>query len=123
MDGYHATGQSVLRLDIKTVIIESLANIECKFEFVIDQGDTIHDFCTWFQVEFCPMSEDVDTVILNTGPDNELTHWKQNLFLLNSPVRVNAGDVISRTLTISHNPEHRRHLRAFFYFTCIPGSE
>ncbi|XP_052235984.1 protein arginine N-methyltransferase 2-like isoform X2 [Dreissena polymorpha] len=116
-----AKGQSVLQLDMKTLTIQSLENIVCQFEFVIDQGDTMHGFCTWFEVEFCPLSEDMDTVILNTGPDNQLTHWKQNLFLLDSPVRVNAGDVISGTLTISRNPEYRRHLRAFFDFKVIPG--
>ena len=51
-----------------------------------------------------------------------LTHWKQNLFLLDVPISVSKGDSVEGKVTISRNPEYRRHIRGHFEFTVIPES-
>lgn len=48
-----------------------------------------------------------------------LTHWKQNLFLLNSGVSVNEGDILQGQAKICRHSEWRRHLRLIVTFTHI----
>ncbi|XP_052812574.1 protein arginine N-methyltransferase 2-like [Mya arenaria] len=112
-----ALEQEILKLNIRTVAIEDLEEQTCKFEFTVQKDETMHGFCAWFEVEFHPLSKDADMVSLNTGPDHALTHWKQDLFLLDEPILVNCGDVISGHVTISRNPKFRRHLRASYDFS------
>jgi len=61
-------GQKVLNLDIKTIQVDDLEVLQCPFNFKIDKGEVMHGFCTWFEVEFCPLLEGTSPVILNTGP-------------------------------------------------------
>jgi hypothetical protein len=44
-----------------------------------------------------------------------LTHWKQDLFLLDTPV---VGSIV-----LSRNPKYRRHIRAEFKFMVTSGNE
>lgn len=53
---------------------------------------------------------------------SSLTHWKQNLFLLDEPIQVEEGDEITGTFTLTRNPEYRRHLRAFISITLNSGN-
>ena len=46
-----------------------------------------------------------------------LTHWKQNLFLLDDPVEVRAADVVSGTFRLYRHEEWRRHVRVHIAFT------
>lgn len=66
-----STGQSVLTLDMKTMQIEELEDLQCVFSFEIQKRELMHGFCTWFEVEFSPLVENGEMVTLNTGPEKE----------------------------------------------------
>lgn len=40
-----------------------------------------------------------------------LTHWKQDLFMMNDPISVSPGDAVSGKISIIRNRHWRRHLR------------
>ena len=50
-----------------------------------------------------------------------LTHWKQNLFLLDNPVQVSKGDRVEGQIKIYRHPEWRRHLRVLLQFKVFSG--
>jgi protein arginine N-methyltransferase 2 len=52
-----------------------------------------------------------------------LTHWKQDLFLLDTPVEVVQGGTVVGSIVLSRNPEYRRHIRAEFKFMVTSGNE
>ncbi|XP_071112171.1 protein arginine N-methyltransferase 2-like isoform X3 [Haliotis cracherodii] len=98
-------------LDLHTVIIEDLEKIAQQFEFQITKDGQLHGFCTWFQTDFKGLGSGVKMTILNTGPDHDLTHWKQNLFMLDTPLDVKSKDRLEGVATLTRHPEWRRHLR------------
>lgn len=114
-------GLSVLFLDLNTVQVEELEENQSEFIFRINKDAVMHGFGTWFEVGFCPLGPDVDPVILSTSPFNELTHWKQNLFLLDDPVEVSRGDRVEGQIKIYRHPEWRRHLRVLIQFKVLSG--
>jgi hypothetical protein len=75
-----------------------------------------HGFASWFEVVFggfdCPRGEEY--VRLCTGPDHKLTHWKQDLFMLDDVITVEEKDEIQGTVVINRNPYWRRHLKVTF---------
>ncbi|XP_076456146.1 protein arginine N-methyltransferase 2-like [Babylonia areolata] len=114
---------TLLQLDLASLQVSQLEDIICPFQFQVHTSGTMHGFCTWFQVDFCGLGEGegeggvVATTSLNTGPDHELTHWKQNLFLLDEGVRVTAGDLLQGRAQIYRHKDWRRHLRMLLTFT------
>ncbi|XP_070187206.1 protein arginine N-methyltransferase 2-like isoform X2 [Littorina saxatilis] len=118
-DNCLATETKLLELDISTLKVTGLEEMSRMFEFEITKSGMLHGFCTWFQVDFQGLAPEVETVSLNTGPDHDLTHWKQNLFLLDSGISVNEGDVLQGQAKIFRHSEWRRHLRFFVTFRHI----
>ncbi|XP_046351916.1 protein arginine N-methyltransferase 2-like isoform X2 [Haliotis rufescens] len=106
-------------LDLHTVIIEDLEKIAQQFEFHITKDGQLHGFCTWFQTDFKGLGSGVKMTILNTGPDHDLTHWKQNLFMLDIPLDVKSKDRLEGVATLTRHPEWRRHLRFWLKFDHI----
>lgn len=45
-----------------------------------------------------------------------LTHWKQDLMMMDEPVSVSANDRIEGKVTITRNKVWRRHLRIYISF-------
>lgn len=113
----------LFQLDMYTVTVENLEQITSEFDFSIRKDEIMHGFCMWFEVAFDPSNPNGDQIFLNTGPFHELTHWKQNLFLLDEPMKVKVGDSVSGILILTRNPNFRRHLRAEFEFTLSSGSK
>lgn len=114
--------QCMIHLDMATVTVEDVEEITSQFAFTITRDDTLHAFCMWFEIEFSPLSCDAKSVILNTGPKHELTHWKQDLFMLDDPITVCEGDQVEGTVTFSRNQEWRRHLRVMLQFSVTSGN-
>ncbi|KAL5006044.1 hypothetical protein ScPMuIL_017202 [Solemya velum] len=112
----------ILNIDMRSVRREDLEQIDLDFEFTVQKSGTLHGFCTWFQVDFEGLDQSIHTVYLNTGPEHELTHWKQNLFLLDSPLSVDKDDVITGQFNLHRNPEWRRHLRVLLRFRVMSSS-
>ena len=106
----------LLDIDMSTFLRENLEFMSKKFEFLITKEGTLHGLCAWFRVTFggVPVADTADYVTLSTGPDQEKTHWKQNLFLLDEPVTVHTGNFIKGVAIIRRNPKYRRHLRVTF---------
>ena len=108
----------LLDIDMSTFSRENLELMSEKFEFVVTKEGTLHGLCTWFSVTFggVPIKDTSEYVILSTAPDQEKTHWKQNLFILDEPVTVHSGNIIKGAATLRRNPKYRRHLNVTFEF-------
>ena len=106
----------LLDIDMSTFSRENLEFMSEKFEFLITKEGTLYGLCAWFKVTFggVPVADTADYVTLSTGPDQEKTHWKQNLFLLDEPVTVHTGNFVKGVAIIRRNPKYRRHLRVTF---------
>ena len=106
----------LLDIDMSTFPRENLELMSEMFEFLIIKEGTLHGLCAWFRVTFggVPVVDTAEYVSLSTAPDQQQTHWKQNLFLLDEPVTVHTGNLIKGAATIRRNPKYRRHLRVTF---------
>lgn len=103
--------QCLFNLDMKSVTLSDLEDICVDFEFVINKSGIIHGFTTWFEVGFTNLDQSgKDEVLLNTGPKHELTHWKQNLFIIDEAITVECDDIITGSYNLYRNKEWRRHL-------------
>lgn len=51
------------------------------------------------------------------------THWKQTLFMLDSPVSVHAGDSITGTIVLRRNPIWRRHMTITLHWNIDSSTE
>ncbi|XP_068683864.1 protein arginine N-methyltransferase 2-like [Montipora capricornis] len=111
-------GVVLLHIDMQTFPRESLEFMLEQFEFIITKDGTLHGLCTWFSVLFggVPVTDELAYETLSTGPDDETTHWKQNLFLLDEPVFVHIGNFITGSAALKRNPKYRRHLSVTFDF-------
>ncbi|XP_071791277.1 protein arginine N-methyltransferase 2-like isoform X1 [Asterias amurensis] len=106
-----ATPQQVFQLNMKTVTRQDLEEVSHTFHFTISKAGTMHGFASWFQVDFAGFPVNSKPfVFLNTGPDYPLTHWKQTLFMMDSPITVEQGDTVEGAITMTRNKEWRRHL-------------
>ncbi|CAK6978214.1 protein arginine N-methyltransferase 2 [Scomber scombrus] len=105
-----STPCDVIFLDMYTLKVKDLEEIEGQFQFCVKKSGFFHGFTAWFTVYFESLEAEGAAVELNTGPDSEPTHWKQTLFMLDRPVSVNAGDSISGSVLLRRNPIWRRHM-------------
>lgn len=94
-----------------------------QFEFPVKKLGTFHGFTAWFAVHFQSLETGAATVELNTGPNSEPTHWKQTLFMLDSPVTVHIGDSISGAIVLRRNPVWRRHMTVTIQWSINTTSE
>ncbi|KAI8487770.1 class I-like SAM-binding methyltransferase super [Branchiostoma belcheri] len=109
-----AEWETVLVMDMKRFRVEELEEISQDFEFQVTREGTFHGFASWFSVDFGGFPSTEPPVVLNTGPEHEMTHWKQDLFMMDQPTAVEGGDSIVGNILIKRNPEWRRHLRVMF---------
>ncbi|XP_066263589.1 protein arginine N-methyltransferase 2-like isoform X2 [Branchiostoma lanceolatum] len=109
-----AEWETVLVMDMKRFRVEELEEISQDFEFQVTREGTFHGFASWFSVDFGGFPSTEPPVVLNTGPEHEMTHWKQDLFMMDQPTAVEGGDSIVGSILIKRNPEWRRHLRVRF---------
>ncbi|KAK3599046.1 hypothetical protein CHS0354_012531 [Potamilus streckersoni] len=112
---------SVLSIDMKTITVAELEHFTHHFSFQIPKDQVMHGFASWFQVTFDPLSHNNEVSILNTGPWHELTHWKQNLFLLDEPINIMQGEIITGSFELYRHEEWRRHLRVLLKFRIVPN--
>ncbi|XP_006822673.1 protein arginine N-methyltransferase 2-like [Saccoglossus kowalevskii] len=108
----------VLKMKMKTFQIDELEEIVKEFSFKVTKKSTFHGFASWFSVDFGGFNNQ-NTVTLDTGPTSRLTHWKQDLFMMNDAVQVTVGDKIEGSIVIKRNAEWRRHLVVTFKYQMI----
>ncbi|KAM9344254.1 protein arginine N-methyltransferase 2 isoform 2-T3 [Pholidichthys leucotaenia] len=111
----------VICLDMHSLQVSNLEEMKGQFHFCVEKSGIFHGFTAWFTVHFESLEPGGATVELNTGPNSEPTHWKQTLFMLDRPVRVNAGDFISGNIVLLRNPIWRRHMTITLHWS-IKGS-
>lgn len=108
--------ETILKLDMMSVTIDELEEIHQSFAFLVTREGVFHGFSSWFKVSFNNYDSSKKEVVLNTGPLHPLTHWKQDLFVMDEPVSVRVGDEIKGSITLSRNPDWRRHVRVQFCY-------
>jgi protein arginine N-methyltransferase 2 len=115
---------TVARLQLKTTTLDDIERIESTFKFTITKDGEFHGFGSWFDVRFgdIPSEYEYETVTLSTSPHSPLTHWKQDLFMVDTPLPVVKGDLIEGEICIYRNKLWRRHLRVLISYTHSPIS-
>ncbi|GAB1295250.1 Protein arginine N-methyltransferase 2 [Apodemus speciosus] len=81
-----------------------------ELRFDIQKAGTLHGFTAWFSVHFQSLEEGQPQQVLSTGPLHPTTHWKQTLFMMDDPVPVHTGDVVTGSVVLQRNPVWRRHM-------------
>ena len=115
-DQLMSSPQKILDIDLKTVTLSEVQSLRKELHFKIEKSGSLHGFVSWFDVVFLdpkgkgPKSK----LVLSTSPCSELTHWKQTVFFLPSPLLVDANDSIPCNLTLFQDPANKRH-----YNICI----
>ncbi|XP_030642880.1 protein arginine N-methyltransferase 2 [Chanos chanos] len=107
----------VITLNMHTLQVSDLEKLSGNFSFTVEKFGTLHGFTAWFSAQFQSLEKDGTVLELNTGPHSELTHWKQTLFMLDSPVTVHEGDCIAGSITLQRNPIWRRHMTITFQWS------
>ncbi|XP_041940506.1 protein arginine N-methyltransferase 2 isoform X2 [Alosa sapidissima] len=111
------TPSDVITLDMHTLQVGDLEKLKGEFCFKVEKTGVFHGFTAWFSVGFHGLERDGPTMILDTGPHSEPTHWKQTLFMLDTPTTVHTGDCISGAVVFQRNPIWRRHLTITFQWS------
>uniref|UniRef100_A0A2I3HM22 Protein arginine N-methyltransferase 2 n=1 Tax=Nomascus leucogenys TaxID=61853 RepID=A0A2I3HM22_NOMLE len=101
---------TILQLDMRTVQISDLETLRGELRFDIRKAGTLHGFTAWFSVHFQSLQEGQPPQVLSTGPFHPTTHWKQTLFMMDDPVPVHTGDVVTGSVVLQRNPVWRRHM-------------
>ncbi|XP_026303246.1 protein arginine N-methyltransferase 2 [Piliocolobus tephrosceles] len=101
---------TILQLDMRTVQISDLETLRGELCFDIRKAGTLHGFTAWFSVHFQSLQEGQPPQVLSTGPFHPITHWKQTLFMMDDPVPVHTGDVVTGSVVLQRNPVWRRHM-------------
>ncbi|MBD5779743.1 50S ribosomal protein L11 methyltransferase [Pelagicoccus sp. NFK12] len=74
-----------------------------RLRFTIDRDGSLNGFAGWFVAELTP------TVVLDTGPFFETTHWMQTYFAID-PIPVKAGQEIELCYDLTRHPVEPRSL-------------
>ncbi|XP_019572626.2 protein arginine N-methyltransferase 2 isoform X2 [Rhinolophus sinicus] len=101
---------TILQLDMRTVQVADLETMKGELCFDIKKAGTLHGFTAWFSVRFQNLEEGAPQLVLSTGPFHPTTHWKQVLFMMDEPVPVCTGDVVTGSVVLQRNPVWRRHM-------------
>ena len=88
------------RFDFTTMSIEQLQKFEIPFSFAVGAIAQIHGIALWFDCTF-PGSQ--QKVVLDTSPNAPLTHWQQVRCLLQHPLVLGQGHVLSGKLVFETN--------------------
>ncbi|GAB6028892.1 Ecto-ADP-ribosyltransferase 4 [Chamberlinius hualienensis] len=77
-----------------------LHKIEIPLEFELLSSGTVHGLAFWFDVAFIGS---VQTIWLSTSPTEPLTHWYQVRCLLETPIFVKQGQVLTGKVVLNSN--------------------
>lgn len=74
-----------------------------QLEFTIERDGHVNGFAGWFVADL------TETVILDTGPEQQTTHWMQTYFPM-PPIAVNKGDRMTLKYDLTRHPVEPRSL-------------
>ena len=101
-----STNFKFYEIDLKKVKKEEL-NFENKFELKIEIEGKIYGFVCWFD---CYFSFGSKRIVLSTSPYKKSTHWKQTIFYLQKPFKVDINDQIKGILKVHKASDNMRQL-------------
>ncbi|KAL9242415.1 hypothetical protein vseg_016410 [Gypsophila vaccaria] len=105
-------------IDCLTVTVADILTLKAKFTSTITEEDTrFCGFGGWFDVQFRGRSDNParSEVELTTAPSVQHgTHWGQQVFLLDSPIRLTKGDAINSSFVMYRSNENHRLLEVEF---------
>lgn len=115
-DQLMSSPQKILDIDLKTVTLSEVQFLSKELHFKMEKSGSLHGFVSWFDVVFLDPNGKVpeSKLVLSTSPNSELTHWKQTVFFLPTPLLVDANDSIPCNLTLFQDTANKRH-----YNICI----
>jgi len=100
-------------LDFLTATEQQLHKIDIPLEYYILESGTIHGLAFWFDVAFQGSSQ---TLWLSTSPTESLTHWYQVRCLLEKPILVKVGQILTGSVSLQANV---RLVNYFLYFITV----
>jgi len=98
--------QTFMEIDLYTVKVEDL-DFTADFEIEFKQREFCHALTAWFDVQFSKCHVPVG---FTTAPFSEYTHWKQTVFYVKEPLRVEQGQKISGTIVVKKSSGNHRDL-------------
>ncbi|XP_063219806.1 histone-arginine methyltransferase CARMER isoform X4 [Bacillus rossius redtenbacheri] len=87
-------------VDFMDVNEKDLHKIDIPLEFHLLESGTVHGLAFWFDVAFIGS---VQTIWLSTAPTEPLTHWYQVRCLLETPIFVKAGQLLTGRVLLVAN--------------------
>ncbi|XP_073014455.1 protein arginine N-methyltransferase PRMT10 [Typha latifolia] len=114
------TAAIIKEIDCLTATVEEIRNVAAQFTIPINMDRTrLSGYAGWFDVHFRGSTHNlaIQEIELTTAPStNGGTHWGQQVFMLHPPFRVNEGDKVMISFTMSRSKENHRLMDV--EFTC-----
>lgn len=114
------TSAVIKDIDCLTATVDDIRNVTSSFMLSINVDRTrLSGFAGWFDVHFRgsvqnPATQDIE---LTTAPSTEdYTHWGQQVFMLHPSPRVNEGDGLNVSFSMSRNKENHRLMDVAFTY-------
>jgi len=98
--------QTFMEIDLYTVKVEDL-DFTAEFEIEFKKREFCHALTAWFDVQFSKCHVPVG---FTTAPFSEYTHWKQTVFYITEPLRVNPGQKVSGKIAVKKSSGNHRDL-------------
>ena len=100
---------AVIEFDVHTVTVDELKSVTQPFRTVIAEDAELNAFGGWFDTDFRGSTADPapTPVTLTTEPEST-THWAQQVFIVNPPEYVQAGDVLEGTVKLARQRLNHR---------------
>jgi ubiquinone/menaquinone biosynthesis C-methylase UbiE len=108
-----SNSQVFFESDLRTVQPQDIKVVHSNFKFTNFNKNYLNGFGTWFDVSF---EGSQSTVLLTTSPFNTLTHWKQDMFLFDEPIKVKDDSIIEGKI-VAKQGEWIRHYNVEITFT------
>lgn len=112
------TAAIIKEIDCLTATVDDILIIKTQFSSaILDEDTKFSGFGGWFDVHFRGRNESPakSEIELTTAPSIENgTHWGQQVFLLNSPIRSSKGDSMNVSFVMNRSKENHRLLEAEF---------
>jgi len=104
-------------------VAEALGVDETPFTFAFEQPARISAFAGWFDAAFGGSAENPAShkVLLSTHPSVGYTHWGQQVFYLQAPLDVGAGDEVRGTIRMYRGKDSARLYKLDLTLQTHPG--
>ncbi|KAJ6852561.1 protein arginine N-methyltransferase PRMT10 [Iris pallida] len=110
----------IKEIDCLTATIDEIRDVTANFSLGLNVDRTmLSGVAGWFDVHFRGSMQNpaIHEIELNTAPSSEdSTHWGQQVFLLHPSPRVNSGDAIIASFSMSRNRENHRLMDVEFTY-------